>query len=290
MGTTHYNFTEISNTDALDVAGDLDKNLEEIDSAIYGVEKKADAAAVDAASAKATAVEAKATAEEVKEAAVSGIGASFDTGSRELTIIGLNSDGNEKTRANVTVPGGGSADVNVIAPLVVETAAVSGGEKAIAIGDAAEAAGGFSVVVGNYAKAYTIETADHDDGTAIGTSAKTYGSSVVAIGSGARAGEGSTQQQTNSTAIGATTRAGRNSTAIGANSNAADDAVAIGYLSVATEEDTVSFGRVYDATGLELTKRLVHVGAPTADSDAATKAYVDAAIASLISDYGLTKG
>ena len=260
------------------------------------MEKKADAAAADAASAKATAAEAKATAseakataEDVKETAVSGIGASFDTSSRELTIIGLNSDGNEKTRANVTVPGGGSADVNVIAPLVVETAPVSGGQKAIAIGNAAEAAGGISVVIGNYAKAYTIETADHDDGTAIGTSAKAYGSSVVAIGSGARAGEGSTQEQTNSTAIGATTRAGRNSTAIGANSDAADGAVAIGYLSVATEENTVSFGRVYDS-GLEITKRLVHVGTPTADNDAATKAYVDSAIASLISDYGLVKG
>lgn len=118
-----------------------------------------------------------------------------------------------------------------------------------------------------------------------GTGTSTADNSGVAIGYASYASY-------NATSIGADSSAGRNSVSIGwrTYTNAkslSTGSVAIGYKAIAggnsvalgansdASEDTVSVGND------TLKRRIVNVDTPTADNDAATKAYVDEQIAAL---------
>ena len=89
----------------------------------------------------------------------------------------------------------------------------------------------------------------------------------VCIGFEAKTGNG-TAANTGNVAIGSGAKAGADGVAA--------QCVAIGDNAEASEENTVSFGNS------SRKPRIVNVGAPTADSDAATKAYVDASTSSAV--------
>lgn len=278
MATAHYNFTEIADADAIDVVGDLNKDLGEIDAALYTVDKKADSAVSTANAAKETADTAKvsadaakASADETAEAALASISGAFDTSSRVLDLRAFNKDGNEKSAVSLTIPGGGSADINVISPQTVDHAATaSGGTYNLALGEAAEASGEDSSGYGGAFAVGANASATGPRALALGDAAGASGDSAVALGMNAHA-------------------EGLRAFALGyAASAAATDSLALGSQSKATAENAVSLG--YPASGSvpELTRRIMHVTAPTDDTDAANKAYVVSLITALCEKNGLT--
>ena len=133
--------------------------------------------------------------------------------------------------------------------LVTRNGSTASGKNSIRIGNIQAgidgADGADSIAIGR-------DTNAAEYGIAIGWSARTSASQDLAIGYDAGAGGGK-------------------SIAFGVDATAtAYSSVAIGDKSEATEDNTVSFGS-------QTTKRrIVNIGAPTADTDAATKAYVDA--------------
>ena len=271
MATAHYNFTEIADADAIDVVGDLNKDLGEIDAALYTVDKKADAAVSTANAAKETADAAKASADEVAEEAVASISGAFDTATRALDLRAFNRDGKERSTVSVTIPGGGSADINAISPQTVDHAAsVSGGTYNLALGEAAVASGEDSSGYGGAFAVGANATASGPRSTALGDAAEATADSAVALGMNAHA-------------------EGLRAFALGYASTAtATDSLALGSRSKAAVENTVSVG--YPASGSvpELTRRIMHVTAPTDDTDAVNKAYVAGIVTALCEKNNLT--
>ena len=272
MATAHYNFTEIADADAIDVVGDLNKDLGEIDAALYTVDKKADAAVSTANAAKETADAAKASADEVAEEAVASISGAFDTATRALDLRAFNRDGKERSTVSVTIPGGGSADINAISPQTVDhAAAASGGTCNLALGEAAVANGEDSSGYGGAFAVGANATASGPRSTALGDAAKASADSAVALGMNASA-------------------EGLRAFALGYASTAtAADSVALGSNSRATAEKVVSLGYPAVEKGVpELTRRIMHVTAPTDDTDAANKAYVVGIVTALCEKNNLT--
>lgn len=143
---------------------------------------------------------------------------------------------------------GGGTEVNSIAPLVVDTAPTANDISSLAIGYGARA---------------------WSSGIALGNRAFASATGTIAIGSG-DSNNYATADHTNSVAIGNHSLANTvNSVAIGANSRTDEDAV-------------VSVGNPV----MHYTRRVTNVANPTNAQDAATKNYVDTAIAGASS--GLT--
>lgn len=215
----------------------------------------------------------------------SGIPATVDThynpGSRNaqagtavaeaLETVDLSSVEDEIAEVKESVNGKLSDDsINIMAPLKVDKAASAGSSTAIAIGYSASANYVESIAIGYSA------TSQAWDAIAIGGGAKAADEEAIAIGN-AKA------SSISSIAIGKGANAGhRNAIAIGENASASGkSSVAIGSSSTATRDYVIS-------VGTSTTKRrIMNVAKPTADNDAATKAYVDAQLAYIAMEAGV---
>lgn len=145
-----------------------------------------------------------------------------------------------------------------------DSASVSGNGKSarnIAIGAGASSSGGASVAIGPSAKATAIG--------ALVISSGPYGYTTPASATGNK-----------STAINGTV-SGVDAVAIGTRHGdaASQYSVALGYQSATTTDDGDALSIGYGTSGstTEYTRRIIHVSTPTGDTDAANKAYVDAA-------------
>lgn len=211
------------------------------------------------------------------------------TGGNTVTV-GTTTTGEPGTQASVvnsgtakdvvldfTIPsGGGGADFGGTGDnsiLITRNDAKASGANSIRIGNSQgitdnDAAGDNSIAIGR------STSADYDGDIAIGWQSQTGGNAHncqnLAIGWNATAGVGANDAKT--IAIGYTAGAGGGySIAIGnLAKTSALRSVAIGDKSTTTDADTVSVGNSTTK------RRIVNVGTPTADTDAATKAYVDA--------------
>jgi hypothetical protein len=130
------------------------------------------------------------------------------------------------------------------------------GNASTALGPNAKATGSYSIAVGGYGTGASSADAFGSDTMAIGRSAKAAGSGTIVIG--AQAGSDSATATYN-VVIGDNTKLGSGVTR----------SVALGSGVTASESYTVDIGTDSQP------RRIKHVGTPTADSDAATKGYVD---------------
>lgn len=145
-------------------------------------------------------------------------------------------------------------------------------DLSIALGYNCNCNGGYSVAIGG---STTLEgsssTGDNAYSVTIGAQSGVKASRATAVGDWARV------YAQGGTAIGSSAQVnGENSTAIGYAATVSENvtnAVAIGYGSQATESNTLSVG-----TEL-IPRRIVNIDTPVNDSDAATKGYVDNALA-----------
>lgn len=176
MGTKYYDFTYIDEPDhrKRNLVPETSKFLDEIDEALHGIGTKAGVSTL--------------------ESSVSN---------NSVTIIGKDSAGSEITSTTFEIEGGGSSDVNSIAPLKVDSAPTVNGDG-----------GSFAAGPG----AVATET----DNVAIGANATAAGGGVV-IGESAVGAWGAT-------AVGRQSNGeGQRSVAIGIESHAGGGSVAIGY-------------------------------------------------------------
>lgn len=175
----------------------------------------------------------------------------------------------------------GGTSVNSIAPLTVTTAPTTG-NNCLAIGNSASARIYNSIAIGE-------QSAASAEGIAVGALCNAWGE-CVCVGANATTtgvacvaiGYNDNVSGTNSTSVGPNnTVSGDSSVAIGNGCTVTGSAsVAIGNGSMAPDDETISVGTI------GLLRRIVYVDRPTADTDGANKAYVDAAVASAS---GITK-
>lgn len=188
---------------------------------------------------------------------------------------------------------GGGTEVNSIAPLVVDTAPTSATSECLGVGNAARAYGDRGIAIGHTVSAFTrgIAIGGRDttlpnpptkvtasgNSVVIGYNTVDQGQASVVIGLQARSDNasgvaiGDAAQYTSSCGI-----------AIGYNAYCyGDNSVALGRNSRAGEADTVSVGSGNSRYSTIVTRRIVNVTDPTNGQDAATKNYVDTAIAAI---------
>lgn len=177
---------------------------------------------------------------------------------------------------------------NNIAPATVATAPV-GNVGCVVLGDSAESSPPYNVVIGNNA------TSTNMNNVVIGYGASASGSVSVALGQqaissanqGVALGYNATASGVGGIAIGGrsnyvTTASAQNATAIGFAAQAAcANSVALGANSAVTSSD----GNVVSVGSSFITRKIIHVATPTADTDAANKAYVDTAVNSTTLDW-----
>lgn len=158
------------------------------------------------------------------------------------------------------------------------------GTDSIAIGEGAKSTGSRSIALGKNSNASGASSVALGGGSASGSESLAVFSGAKAVGGESIAiGMNSSASRDYNVAVGNVAVAkGGTSTAIGYKCYAnADDSVAVGYGSTTDESNTFAVGSPSQL------RRVVNVKEPLKDSDAATKAYVDALIAKIKSDNNL---
>lgn len=234
MGTKNYNFQYINEPEhrRTDLVPETSKFLDQIDDALHGVSTEKGVSALESAVSGGTVTitgkdKAGATLTET-EFKVSG-------GSYDLPTASADTLGGVKIGDNLSITsdgvlsasGGGSADINSVAPLKVDTAAISTYDPGC-------------VAIGNEAAAYGARW--EPGGTAVGSGAEAVrsvsGTGSVAYGYEAKA------SNSNTTALGGSAAASAaGSTAVGSGANSAGgNALALGYKAAASGIGSIAIG------------------------------------------------